>query len=102
MDKLESVLGHLESCQQTQLVRMIISFPCLFGDTPSRTMLLKHDIDVGEAKPIRQRFYLVHPEKHKNLEAEIKYRKKPFKRPFLPPLVQPPRRLYSAFAAFDR
>ena len=54
-------------------VKLIRSFPCLFGDTPSRTTLLKHDIDVGDAKPIRQRFYRVHPEKRKNLEDEIKY-----------------------------
>jgi len=73
LDKLESVLGHLESCQRVQLVKLIRSFPCLFGDTPSRTTLLKHDIDVENAKPIRQRFYRVHPEKRKNLEAEIKY-----------------------------
>lgn len=73
LDQLESVLGHLELCQQAQLVKLIRSFPCLFGDTPSRTTLVEHDIDVGEAKPIRQRFYRVHPEKRKNLEAEIKY-----------------------------
>lgn len=73
LDKLESVLGHLESGQRVQLVKLIRSFSCLFGDTPSRTTLLKHDIDVGGAKPIRQRFYRVHPEKRKNLEDEIRY-----------------------------
>ena len=35
--------------------------------------LLEHDIEVGEAKPIKQRFYRVSADKHKYLDAEIKY-----------------------------
>lgn len=29
----------------------------MFGDTQSHTHLIEHDVDVGDALPIRQRFY---------------------------------------------
>lgn len=45
----------------------------MFGDTPSRTDWVEHDIDVGNASPVRQRYYRVSPEKRDLMEAEIKY-----------------------------
>ncbi len=48
-------------------------FPSLFSDTPSCTHLIEHDIDVGDAEPIRQRFYRVSQDKQRHLEAEVKY-----------------------------
>ena len=45
----------------------------MFGDTPSQTHLIEHDIEVGDAWPIRQRFYRVNTEKRKYLDAEIRY-----------------------------
>ena len=37
-----------------------------------QTPLIEHE-DVGDAKPIRQRFYCVNPEEKKYLDAEVKY-----------------------------
>ncbi len=45
----------------------------MFGDTLSRTHLIVHDIDVGDAEPIKQRFYRVNAERREYLDAEIKY-----------------------------
>ena len=45
----------------------------LFNDVPSRTHLIQHDIDVGDAQPISQRFYKVSEEKRQVMEQEIKY-----------------------------
>ncbi len=45
----------------------------LFGDVPSRTHWLEHDIDVGDAEPIRQHFYRVSPNKFLHLKAEVQY-----------------------------
>ncbi|XP_060887967.1 uncharacterized protein LOC132958901 [Labrus mixtus] len=42
-------------------------------DTPSRTNLVQHDIDVGDAKPIQQRFYRVPIEKRRRMEKEVDY-----------------------------
>lgn len=67
---LEHTLGHLspEKCQE--LCQLLCSFPALFEDAPSRTDWVTHDIDVGSAKPIKQRFYRVAPEKRKLMEKE--------------------------------
>ncbi len=34
---------------------------------------LEHDIDVGDAEPIRQHFYRVSPNKFLHLKAEVQY-----------------------------
>ncbi len=73
LEKLATGLGELEPPQMEQLVQLIHSFPSLFGDIPSCTTLLKHDIDVGDSKPLRQRFYRVHPEKRELLDNEAEY-----------------------------
>ena len=54
---LGSLLSHLTELQRAELTELIRSFPTLFGDTPSRTHLIEHDIDVGACTPIKQRFY---------------------------------------------
>lgn len=66
-------MGHLSESKQTDLSELIGSYLCLFHDTPTQTHLIEHDIDVGGAQPVRQRFYRVNPGKHKYLEAEIQY-----------------------------
>lgn len=69
--------------KQVDLSEVVKSFPCLFGDTPTQTPVIDA-IDVGDAQPIRQRFYRVNPEKNKYLNTEVKY--------MVPPLlVGPPR-----------
>lgn len=62
---LTPLLGHLPEENGKELKLLISEFPALFDDTPSRTHLIEHDIEVGDAAPIRQRFYRVSPEKGK-------------------------------------
>ena len=45
----------------------------MFSDTPTRTTLIEHDIDIGDADPIHQRFYRVSSEKLRGLDVEVKY-----------------------------
>ena len=73
LSNLDVILNHLPEPKRTELVNIIKGYPCLFADTPSRTHLLEHDIDVGEAQPVRQRFYRMSPDKREHLEAEVKY-----------------------------
>ncbi len=56
-----------------ELCQLLRRFPELFGDVPSRTDWMQHDIDVGNAKPIKQRFNRVGPETQELMEKEIKY-----------------------------
>lgn len=52
---------------------MIREYLVLFGDTPSHTHLIEHDIDVGDSTPIKQRFYRCAPHRQKVMASEIKY-----------------------------
>lgn len=70
---LNGILGHLPGSQKEELAGIIHKYLCLFGDVPSCTNMIEHDIDVGDAKPIKQRFYRVNPEKRKFLDSEIEY-----------------------------
>lgn len=73
LQNLDGLLGHLEVSRRAQLVSLIRHYTCLFSDTPTRTHLIEHDIDVGDSKPIKQKFYRLHPEKRKFLDAEVKF-----------------------------
>lgn len=70
---IEKLLAHLPAQRSTELADLIHSFSCLFSDIPGGTPLVEHDIDIGDAKPIRQRFYRVNAEKLKCLDAEVTY-----------------------------
>lgn len=50
-----------------------MKYPILFGDVPSHTDWVEHDIDVGDAQPSRQHFWRVSPEKLKYLDTGVKY-----------------------------
>lgn len=73
LKRLPELLAHLAENQRIELSTLIQDFPSLFSDTPSQTHLIKHDIDVGEVSPIRQRFYRVSQEKRKHVDAEVQY-----------------------------
>lgn len=46
--------GFGRSEKRDELVALIRSYPVLFSDTLSKTHLIEHDIDTGDAKPIKQ------------------------------------------------
>lgn len=70
---LDDLLNHLDEPQRVELKSLITKFTGLFGDTPTRTSLVEHDIDVGDSPPIRQRFYCCAADKCKVLESEVKH-----------------------------
>lgn len=71
--RLESVLEQLDETKRKQLIGIIHAYPGLFADTPTCTNLIEHDVDVGDARPITQRFYRVIPEKRHILDSEVDY-----------------------------
>lgn len=71
--KVDSLPSHLAVEQRVELMELIREFPQLFGDVPSCTTWIEHDIDVGGAPPIRQRFYRMSPEKLSHLDSEVQY-----------------------------
>jgi hypothetical protein len=49
------------------------SFPSLFNDVPTCTNVLEHDINVGNATPIKQHPYRVTASKRKIMRDEVSY-----------------------------
>ncbi|KAK2920617.1 hypothetical protein Q8A73_000102 [Channa argus] len=54
-------------------MQLIKNNPTLFSDTPSRTSVLSHDIDVADYSPIKQHAYRVNPTKRALLQQEVIY-----------------------------
>lgn len=73
LSNLDRLLCHLPESKRSELVELVHKYPGLFGDVPSRTGWAEHDIDVGDARPIKQRFYRTSPEKVKYLDSEVSY-----------------------------
>lgn len=57
-------------CDVKELIK---SYPELFNNIPTQMNVLKHDIDVGDHKPIKQHAYRVHPDKRAIMQQEAKY-----------------------------
>jgi hypothetical protein len=70
---LDSHLAYLDEERRADMVALIRGFPCLFGDVPSLTNVLKHEIDVGGAAPIRQHPYRVNATKRLIMSQEVSY-----------------------------
>ena len=51
---LPTQLSHLLAEQQHDVTHLVARFPRLFHDVPTRTTVVKHDIDVKGARPIKQ------------------------------------------------
>ena len=68
---LEVHLSYLESSHRSDVIEGICKYPALFSDVPTCTNVLQHDIDVGDAAPIRQHPYRANPEKHQLMSKEV-------------------------------
>lgn len=55
---LDQLLAHLPDSHRAELVQVVQSFQCLFSDVPDRTHLIKNGINVGNAKPIKQKLQI--------------------------------------------
>ena len=70
---LDDKLSHLEPWQQSQLKDLISQYRDLFPDVPRITTVTEHDVDVGQARPIKQHPYRLGLDKAKLLKGEIDY-----------------------------
>ena len=53
---LDSKLSHLSESQHQDLEKLLLEFEHLFPDVPTRTDQIYHDVDVGNADPIKSHF----------------------------------------------
>lgn len=70
---LHSHVSHLTVKQRIDIVKVLSDFKCLFGDVPTQTNVLKHDIDVNGARPIKQHAYRVNAMKRSVMSKEVEY-----------------------------
>ena len=73
LKSLKAHLEHLDEGQSTEVIAVIKAFPSLFGDVPGRTMVLEHDVDVGESAPVKQHPYRVNITKRAVMKEEVTY-----------------------------
>ena len=64
---------HLSPDESQKLSHLINAFPSIFGDITKETNVPPHDVDVGDAKPVKQHPYRVNPEKAIIMKQEIEY-----------------------------
>lgn len=57
---LEESLHHLTEGQRQDVLQLVDSYPMLCSDVPGRTNGAVHDVDVGDAIPIKQHPYAPH------------------------------------------
>lgn len=73
MNNLSSKLNHLTEDEQSELITLINDFKELFGDIPKCTNVIYHDVDVGDAVPVKQHPYRCNPVKLAMLQSEVSY-----------------------------
>ena len=61
LSNLKGKLHHLSDSEQDEMTQLVLDFTELFPDIPSRTECVFHDVDVGDAMPIKQHPYHVNP-----------------------------------------
>ena len=56
---LDKKLSHLSTEERNGVAKLVQEFAHLFPDTPNRTKLVMHYVDVGNASPCKQHPYQV-------------------------------------------
>ena len=70
---LDSKLSHLSQSQHQDLERLLHDFEHLFPDIRNRTDKIYHDVDVGDATPVKQHPCRLNPARQKYLHEEVHY-----------------------------
>ncbi len=73
LGNLNDKLGHMELEKKERIREIIERFSSLFPDAPKKTNVVVHDVDVGEAEPIKQHPYRVNPQKREIMRKEVEY-----------------------------
>ncbi|KAL1282575.1 hypothetical protein QQF64_001378 [Cirrhinus molitorella] len=70
---LPTFLTNLTETQKQDIVNLINEFLMLFGDTPTQTNVLQHDIKITCDFPIKQHAYRVNNTKRSIMKTEVEY-----------------------------
>ena len=59
--KIEERMRHLDTMQKDELSQLITEYSDIFPDVPTKTTAVYHDVEIGDALPIKQHPYRVNP-----------------------------------------
>ena len=68
----EGKLSHLLR-EEKKAMELMDEFVIVFPDVPGKTTCACHDVDIGDARPIKQHAYRVNPTKRAALRDEVQY-----------------------------
>jgi hypothetical protein len=71
LNNLDSKLGHLPSEQARSLKDLILRYEHICSDIPTQTTVCEHDVEVGDALPIKQNYYKASPDKRKAMGRRL-------------------------------
>ena len=70
---LDRKLNHLPEEERIVIKQLVEEFVCLFPDVSGRTIAAHHDVDVGDAHPIKQHPYQMNPIKLAAMRQEVEH-----------------------------
>lgn len=73
LSDIEGHLSYLPDNQWADVINLLHTHLTLFSDVPSRTNVLEHDTDVGNAAPIKHHAYRCPVEKRQVMKRETEY-----------------------------
>lgn len=73
LSTINDQLSYLSVPQKQDIIDLLRTYASVLGDVPTRTSVLRHDIDVGDASPIKQHAYRCFPAKREAMRTEVEY-----------------------------
>ena len=71
MSELSDKLQHLTDAQRGDVVSLLARYPEVVRDHPGHTTKVTHDIVVGDATPVKQAPYRIHPDRRADFQREL-------------------------------
>lgn len=68
LNNIDAKLQHVSREERNQLKYLIREYEHLFPDVPGRTEAIYHDVEVDNAKPVKQHPYRINPLKYEHMK----------------------------------
>ena len=73
LSNLPEYLNHLSGREKYQLIDTVMEYKELFKNDSGHTNVTEHEVDMGDAHPIKQGPYRLNPNKNKIVNKEVEY-----------------------------
>ena len=73
LERIDEKFTHLKEEEKETMKALVLKYRDIFPDVPRCTTIAEHDVDVGDARPIKQHPYRMNPDKRELAEKEVEY-----------------------------